>query len=406
MTFRLALLVCAGALALSWPTVAPAQRTISLGGSAPDVPIPLDDGGPKVPAIDPATLQGLPSAHDYRPPEGIGFKAADFISENVRLTAQWFWAIGNDGQKLPTVIMAPGWGATAASLREDAVALARAGYRVMAFDYRGWGDSDGRVMLAGAHPLATGPATGATFTGEVRELRGYIDPREQAEDWFNAFSYAVADPLVDPQRIGVLGSDLAGGHVIYASAFEPRIKALVSQVSRMDTRPSKPYQRDPAKLIAEADAAASRLATGQTQYSADPGRVVGNKVARWTPIDQAEDVSAPVLFVLAQNEELFSNTHNGQLACEEVKGPRKMVMLPKATHYDIYGAGRARAINAAIDWFDRYLKPPGAPTRVPINPKEPARGDCNPPPPPPSGDSDKNGSGEGHKAAHTSSRFN
>jgi hypothetical protein len=159
-------------------------------------------------------------------------------------------------------------------------------------------------------------------------------------------------------------------------------------------------------VVAEADAAASRLATGQAQYPADPARAVGNKVVRWTPIDQAEDVITPALFVLAQNEELFSNTHNGQLACEEVKGPRKMVMLPKATHYDIYGGDRARAINAAIDWFDRYLKPPGAPTRVPLNPKEPARGDCNSPPPPPSGDSDKNGSGEGHKASPTSGRFN
>ncbi|HLZ73456.1 alpha/beta hydrolase [Phenylobacterium sp.] len=399
-------LACAGVLALAWPTAAPAQRTISLGGSAPDAPFPLTDAGPKVPAVDPATLQGLPSARDYRPPDGIGFKAADFVSENVRLTAQWFWADENDGKKLPTVIVAPGWGATAATARQDAVDLARAGYRVMLFDYRGWGESDGRVMLTGARPPA-----GGTFTGEVRELRGYIDPREQVEDWSNAFSYAAADPLVDAQRIGVLGSDLAGGHVIYAAAFEPRIKALVSQVSRMDTRPSKPFQADPARVIAEADAAASRLATGEAQYPAEPARPllgipVGNKVARWTPIDQAEDVTAPALFVLAQKEELFSNTHNGQLACEEVKGPRKMVMLPEATHYDIYVWQRTRAINAAIDWFDRYLKPPGAPTRVPLDPKQPARGDCNPPPPPPSGDSDKNGSGEGHKSPPTSGRFN
>jgi hypothetical protein len=175
-----ALLACTGVLALAWPTVAPAQRTISLGGSAPaEVPIPLDGGGPKVPAIDPATLQGLPSAHDYRPPEGIGFKTADFISENVRLTAQWFWATGNEGgnegRKLPTVIIAPGWGATAANAREDAVDLARAGYRVLLFDYRGWGDSDGRAMLT-----SKPPAAGGGFTGEVRELRGYIDPTPAA----------------------------------------------------------------------------------------------------------------------------------------------------------------------------------------------------------------------------------
>src|SRR5262249_58846412 len=113
-----------------------------------------------------------------RPPRGVGFRAADFVSENVRLTAQWFYAAGNEGRKLPTVIMAPGWGATAASLRPDAVELARAGYLVMLFDYRGWGDSDGRVMLTGGPPAA-----GGAFAAQVRELRGYIDPGEQSEDW-------------------------------------------------------------------------------------------------------------------------------------------------------------------------------------------------------------------------------
>ncbi|THD64405.1 CocE/NonD family hydrolase [Phenylobacterium sp.] len=394
---------CGGVLALALPALALAQARISLSGGSPA----------KAPAVDPATVQGLPSASDYRPPGGIGFKAAGFISENVRLTAQWFWAAGNEGRKLPTVVIAPGWGATAATLRQDAVDLARAGYLVMLFDYRGWGDSDGRVMLAGQQPAA-----GGTFTAQVRELRGYIDPWEQAEDWFNAISYAAADPMVDAGRIGVLGSDLAGGHVIYAAAQDPRVKALVSEVTSADTRPYKPYQPDPARAIAEAGAAASRLAAGQAQYPPDRARAVsaaggalvgapvGAKVVRWAPVEQANQVAAPALFVLAQKEELFSNTNNGQLACERVQGPRKLVMLSDITHYDIYGDERDEAVTAAIDWFDRYLKPPGAPTRVRVNPKEPERGECNPPPVPPKGEEDKSGSGEGHRAQPTSGRFN
>jgi uncharacterized protein len=414
MKSRFALLACAAVVALTWPTVAPAQRTISLGGSAPaDVPIPLDGGGPKVPAIDPATLQGLPSAHDYRPPQGIGFKTADFISDNVRLTAQWFWADENEGRKLPTVIIAPGWGATAASLRQDAFDLARAGYLVMLFDYRGWGDSDGRVMLTSERPAA-----GGAFTAPVRELRGYIDPWEQAEDWFNAVSYATTDPRVDAGRIGVIGSDLSGGHVIDVAASDPRVKALVSEVTRADLRPYKPYEPNPARVIADANAAASRLAAGQAQYPADRtstseaqgsahvGAPVGNKLVRWAPVEQANQVTAPALFVLAQKEELFSNTNNGQLACERVQGPRKMVMLPRITHYGVYTGERERATNAAIDWFDRDLKPSGAPTRVPLNPKQPERGACNPDPLPPAGEEKKEGSGEGHRAQPTSGRFN
>jgi fermentation-respiration switch protein FrsA (DUF1100 family) len=399
-----------GALALLLNTLALAAigQTLSL----------QDPGasGPKVAAVDPATLQDLPSARDYRPPEGIVFKATDFLSDNVRLTAQWFYAAGSEGRKLPTVIMAHGWGATAASFREDAVAMARAGYLVMLFDYRGWGDSDGRVALTGVRP-AGGDAGGA-FTSQVRELRGYVDPGEQSEDWFNAISYVATQPMVDGARIGLRGSDLSGGYVVYAAAHDLRVKALVSQVTWADLRPSKPYQPDPAKVIAEGDAQASRIAAGQAPYPAERARVplaqggvlvgatVGNKAPRWTPVDEADGVTQPALFVLAEKEELFSNVFNGQMACERVQGPRKLIMLPKITHYDIYGVEQGRALNAAIDWFDRYLKPPGAPTRVPINRQEPARGECNPPPLPPAGEEKKDGSGQGHKAQATSGRFN
>jgi hypothetical protein len=247
----------------------------------------------------------------------------------------------------------------------------------------------------------------------VRQVRGYLDPWEQGEDWFNAVSYAVGSPMVDTGRIGLRGSDLAGGYVIHAAAHDPRVKALVSQVTWADLRPSKPYQPDPARVLAEAHGAAAQIATGQGAYPPDRARVggrvgapVGNKLARWRPVDEAGEVTQPALFVLAEKEELFSNVFNGQMACERVQGPRKMVILPKITHYEIYGLERPRAITAAIDWFDKYLKPPGAPTRTPINRKEPERGPCNPPPLPPAGEEKKDGSGQGHKAQNTPGRFN
>jgi len=396
MRSALAFAVVGGLLALGCaaPIPASAQATRSLGG-----------GGPEIPAVDPATLQGLPSARDYRPPDGIAFKVTDFISDNVRLTAQWVYAAANAGRKLPTVIMAPGWGATAASLRDDALDLARAGYLVMLFDYRGWGDSDGRVALTQPKPA------GAAFTAQVRELRGDIDPFEQGEDWFNAVSYAATAPMVDADRIGVLGSDLAGGHVIEVAAHDERVKVLVSEVTRADARPYKPYE-DPVRVIAEANAAAARLAAGQppdpaAQARAAGGRAgapVGAKLVRWAPVEDASLVDAPALFVLAQKEELFSNTNNGQLACERVMGPRKLVMLPSIGHFGIYGPERQRTIAAAIDWFDKYLKPGDPPPGASLKLAE--RGPCNPPPRPPKGDEDPKGSGQGHRTQDASGRWN
>lgn len=386
-----ALAVCGGVVALAFGAFAQ----------------PAPGGGARVAAaVDPATLQGLPAARDYRPPEGVRSRTADVISDNVRLSSQWFYAAENEGRKLPTVVMAPGWGATAASLREDAVDLARAGYLVMLFDYRGWGESDGRVTLAGERSAA-GPA----FTAQVREVRGYVDPWEQGEDWFNAISYAATDPMVDPERIGVLGADLAGGHVVRVAAQDGRIKALVSLATSADLRPYKPYQPDPKRMIAEANAAASQLAAGRGSYPAEPARAgglvgapVGNKAVRWAPVEDASLVSAPALFILAEKEELFANANNGQLACERVSGPRKLMMLPKITHYGIYGSERPRAIGGAIEWFDRYLKSASAAPRG--EPKPAERGECFPPPEPPKGEEDTQGSGPSRRVQDASGRWN
>jgi uncharacterized protein len=360
-------------------------------------------------AVDPATLQGLAS-RDYRPPQGMVFKAADFFSNSVRLTAQWFYAVENEGRKLPTIIIAHGWGATAASFRQDAIDLANAGYLVMLFDYRGWGDSDGRVML-GERQSAV--ASAESFTASVRELRGYIDPWEQVEDWFNAISYAVTEPMVDAARIGVLGSDLAGGHVIYVAAHDRRVRALVSQVSSVDLRPYKPFQPDPPKMIADANATASRIAAGKEQYPAERARAgkfvgapVGSNFLRWAPVELANRVTVPALFVLAENEELFSNANNGQLACDRVMGPRRVAILPAITHYGIYHAERTRAITLAVEWFDKYVKPTPAPPQAQTDKAPPERGECFPPPEPPMGEVDDDGSGEGHESTDTSARWN
>ncbi|MEI7932577.1 MAG: alpha/beta fold hydrolase, partial [Alphaproteobacteria bacterium] len=225
MKSRLALLAACGALAIACAALGQPSAYRGAG--------------------DPAKATDLPSARLYIPPQGITFKATDFISANVRLTAQWFYATPNEGKKLPTVIMAHGWGATAASFREDAIDLAKAGYLVMVFDYRGWGESDGRVMLTGRPPAA-----GKTGAAQVRELRGYFDPLEQHDDWLNAVNYAVTYPMVDADHIGIRGTSESGGQVLSIAVEDHRVKALVSQVTAADLRPLAPA------AVAEANAAA------------------------------------------------------------------------------------------------------------------------------------------------------
>jgi pimeloyl-ACP methyl ester carboxylesterase len=100
----------------------------------------------------------------YAPPKDIAFRKATVISEGTRLAAELFALKDNDGKALPTIILCHGWGGVAEMLRPDAVAFARAGYLVVTFDYRGWGASDGKVVLT--KPAARGKP-GVPLTSDV-----------------------------------------------------------------------------------------------------------------------------------------------------------------------------------------------------------------------------------------------
>ncbi len=148
------------------------------------------------------------------------------MSEGTRMAAEVFAPKNPRGEKLPTIVMSHGWGGTAAGLRPDAVAFARAGYLVVAFDYRGWGKSDSRLILADK----TLEKKDGKLIAEVREVREVVDPIDQTTDIMNAIHWVVGEKLCDGERIGLWGSSYSGGHVVYVAARDPRVKAFVSQV--------------------------------------------------------------------------------------------------------------------------------------------------------------------------------
>ena len=161
---------------------------------------------------DPARGRPVPAA-EFKAPDDIDFRSANVISEGVRLHAELFSLKSMAGKKLPTVIMAHGWGGIAANFRRDAIDFANAGYLVIIFDYRGWGESDARVILTAPAPVKPVSGQNQRFTAEVIEQREYVDPFEQTTDWFNVISWAAGEPMVDKERIGIRGSSFSGSHV-------------------------------------------------------------------------------------------------------------------------------------------------------------------------------------------------
>jgi dienelactone hydrolase len=299
-------------------------------------------------------------AGSFTPPDDIRFRRVDIISEGVRLSGEVFRPKGRpEGERLPAILLCHGWGGTADSLRPEAIAFARVGFQAISFDYRGWGASDGRVILI--EPTLKTHSKGHRFRAEVREIREVVDPIEQTTDLLNAIHWAAGEPGVDPERIGLWGSSYSGGHVVYAAARDGRVKCLVSQVPALDSRwvVSGPQR---ALTLREA----TRMARGETNYP-DPGALfmgrlrgapIRAKLLDYAPVeDVARAAQCAMLFLVAEKEELFRNEDHARLAFDRAKGPKEYVVLPGITHYGIYGQARFQAIQIETEWFKRHLKP-------------------------------------------------
>src|SRR5271166_6600397 len=91
-------------------------------------------------------------AAQFSPPAEIRYRIANIWSAGTRMHAEVFSPASGVQGKLPTILMAHGWGGTVANLRAEAVAFAKAGYLAVAFDYRGWGESDSRLIFTGVAP--------------------------------------------------------------------------------------------------------------------------------------------------------------------------------------------------------------------------------------------------------------
>lgn len=100
--------------------------------------------------------------------------------------------------------MGHGFGLTRrCSLHETAVAFSEAGYAVLLFDYRGFGDSG----------------------GVPRQLVSF---RSQLEDWQAAIEFARAQPEVDASRIVTWGFSLGAGHALTAADRDEQVVAVVA----------------------------------------------------------------------------------------------------------------------------------------------------------------------------------
>jgi uncharacterized protein len=246
--------------------------------------------------------------------------------------------------------------------------FAAAGYVCLAFDFRFLGASGGNP-------------------------RGQIFASEQIDDLRNAISWLSLQPEVDPNRIGAWGGSFGGAHVLYLSAFDRRIKAVVATVPSMrasDTmihfmgrqglmqvlgflgwERNYSYQgRAPTYMKAVSDGSENAMLPNPEAFEFYT-RLAKSVAPRWSnqvtvesleklieydPAYPVDLISPTPLLVVAGENDRSQPPNAVQQAFERAGEPKKLItidcghteLLEKAEFVD-------QAASAAIDWFKRYL---------------------------------------------------
>ncbi len=133
-------------------------------------------------------------------------RSISFFSEGVRLAGDLF--LPGDlkhGETRAGIVLCHGYtGVRNLYLPDIARVLTEAGYVVLTFDYKGWGDSEGP--------------------------KSRLAPYSRVIDVQAALTWLGAQDMVDAERLGIYGTSYGGATVVWVAAVDPRVKCVVSVV--------------------------------------------------------------------------------------------------------------------------------------------------------------------------------
>ena len=272
-------------------------------------------------------------------------------SEGSRLAGNLWLPDAATNEKIPTILMVHGWGGEKSHLNGAyAPRFAEAGYGVVTFDYRGWGESEGKYYRA----------TNEEGADEYREVRNVVDPIEQLEDIRNVYAFLLSDDRIDLDRLAIWGTSLGGGLALQIASEISSIKVLVTQVGAVNSLAN--FESDPNFLRRTWNAQNARARGSDEPFPS--GGVPGLrgtpdmfKFAQYDPFSLVDELQAATLVIDAAQEELFNNNLNGKLLYSTIESrlPAKRVETPGG-HYAVYsGPGFAQAVQATLEWLDEHL---------------------------------------------------
>ncbi len=280
----------------------------------------------------------------------------------------WHWtgsaALEGPGGR-PVVVMAHGLAGTRDSgLAAFAAPLADAGCDVVAFDYRGFGGSDGA------------PRQTVSMAGQLADYQRVADAARTLDG-------------VDPARLVLWGVSLAGGHVLAAAAARDDVAAVVSLTPLVDGAAAGRHalQHHTLREIARSTVLGLRSRLGSARMMpvvAPPGEAgaltlpgaldaylaiagptwrnevdaaVGLELGRFRPGRLAADVGAPVLVQIAD----FDRSAPPQAAAKAAVAARAVVHHYPCDHFDVWAGSpwHESAVRDQVRFLVRVLAPVG-----------------------------------------------
>ena len=288
--------------------------------------------------------------------------AVEFFSEGERVSALWRTPDAAADSPLRAIVQGPGWlGLKDAKLYvRYHEALTEAGFGVLVFDYRGFGDSGG-----------------------AREL----SPRAQLEDLVNAVTYLTTREDVDADAIGAFGTGgTGGGNAVLLADADPRVRAVVSQVPVADGRDWLHRMRSESDWLAflatlEEDRR-RRVVTGtgrrvhpreeimvptaerrtttvkadvDDRIPTDVSLAAADEILAYRPIDAAARLTTPLL-VIGVEDDATTPTDHARALYAAARGPRRLVMQRHTSHYAAYDRYWTTVTPLIVRWFDAHLR--------------------------------------------------
>jgi dienelactone hydrolase len=297
-----------------------------------------------------------------QPSNKVESRAVNIYSDGTRLAGRIFFPQARQtGDKLPAILLSHGWGGLKAELDATyAPKFAGGGFVVLTFDYRGWGESDGRLVIKGQVPEPDEHGEAVVKAQVIREL---VDPFDQLEDIQAALNFLEGEPGVDRDRIGLWGTSLGGGLVVWTATHDPRVKAVVSQVGAMDGRWAARITEGGQRALHERAIRRARgeidpVPQGEHAIEGLPGTPYLSKFANYAPVKRTDEINVPTLLIDAELEELFDIKKNSGLVYEKIKDRvvSEYHIIRGISHDGIYSERFEESSGLALSWFNKHLK--------------------------------------------------